>query len=81
MADKEKIKEKAMADKAKEEIERQKNKESTLRCVNCFKRLAIPVKAERYTCPNCGVEYMIGWRGVGMRQAKIKGTPIPGKHV
>lgn len=70
----------AKKEEEKAQIQREKDKDTTLRCVNCFTRLVIPAKAERITCLQCGVEYMIGWRGKGKKQAKIKGTPIPGKH-
>jgi predicted RNA-binding Zn-ribbon protein involved in translation (DUF1610 family) len=46
-------------------------KDVTLRCLNCFDRLKVPPKADRLKCPNCGVEYVITWRG---SQAKIAGT-------
>jgi len=68
-------------EEGKSPIKRREAQDTTLRCVNCFTRLTIPGKAERATCSKCGVEYMIGWRGKGKKQAKIKGTPIPGKHI
>ncbi len=46
-----------------------------LRCLNCFNRMDIPPNAKSFTCPNCKVEYYIGWRG---GQAKILGTPETG---
>ena len=46
-----------------------------LRCLNCFNRMDIPPNAKMFTCPNCKVEYYIGWRG---GQAKILGTPETG---
>jgi DNA-directed RNA polymerase subunit RPC12/RpoP len=54
--------------------------DTTLRCLNCFKRMGIALGTERIKCANCGEEYIIGWRGKGKRQAKILGQPIPGKH-
>ena len=65
----------------KSEIERVREKQSVLRCVNCFERMKIQSATKRIICPSCGVEYMIGWRGKKKRQAKILGTPIPGKHI
>ncbi len=53
-------------------------KQVTLRCLNCFIRIKVPPKADKLTCPNCGVEYVISWRippGGGGLQAKIAGTP------
>lgn len=47
------------------------DKDITLRCLNCFLRLKVPPKANKLACPNCGVEYVITWRG---KQAKIAGT-------
>ena len=45
--------------------------EQKVRCLNCFVRIPVPRRAERITCPKCGVEYVIAWRG---SQAKIAGT-------
>jgi len=52
--------------------------EQKVRCLNCFMRIPVPLKAERLTCPKCEVEYVITWRGP---QAKIVATaksPCPG---
>lgn len=52
-------------------------KENTLRCLNCFIRIKVPPKADKLTCPNCKVEYVISWRlppGGAYKQAKIAGT-------
>jgi predicted RNA-binding Zn-ribbon protein involved in translation (DUF1610 family) len=46
-------------------------KDTTLRCLNCFVRLKVPEKVNRLKCHSCGVEYVITWRG---NQAKIAGT-------
>jgi Zn finger protein HypA/HybF involved in hydrogenase expression len=73
-----------MAEKGAETEKKRLGREgqdNTLRCLNCFNRVVIPPKVERYTCPHCGVEFIIGWRGIGARQAKIRGVPIPGKHI
>ena len=42
-----------------------------LRCLNCSERMEIPQKAKLFTCPQCKLEYYIGWRD---GQAKILGT-------
>ncbi len=46
-------------------------KEQKVRCLNCFVRISVPPGTERLTCPKCGIEYVIYWRG---SQAKIAGT-------
>lgn len=45
-------------------------KAQKVRCLNCFERIEVPSKAERLACPNCGVAYVIAWRG---SQPKIAG--------
>ena len=45
--------------------------EQKVRCLNCFVRIPVPPRVEKITCPKCGVEYVITWRG---SQAKIAGT-------
>ena len=50
---------------------RKQERDQLLRCLNCFKRMQIPSKAEFYTCPQCGIKYEIAWRG---GQAKILGV-------
>jgi predicted RNA-binding Zn-ribbon protein involved in translation (DUF1610 family) len=50
---------------------RKQERDDLLRCLNCFKRMKIPAKAEFYTCPQCGIKYEIAWRG---GQAKILGV-------
>lgn len=45
-------------------------KEEVVRCLNCFKRIEVPPKAEKLTCPHCGVKYVMAWRG---SSAKIAG--------
>ncbi len=47
-------------------------KAQKVRCLNCFKRIEVPVKTEKLDCPNCGVAYVIAWR---KDQPKIAGTP------
>jgi predicted RNA-binding Zn-ribbon protein involved in translation (DUF1610 family) len=68
----------------KNQMRKQDNKieeqDTTLRCLNCFKRIKIELGAERIKCANCGEEFIIGWRGKRKKQAKILGQPIPGKH-
>jgi predicted RNA-binding Zn-ribbon protein involved in translation (DUF1610 family) len=44
--------------------------EQKLRCLNCYVRITVPPKTQKLTCPKCGVEYVIAWRG---SQAKIAG--------
>ncbi len=44
--------------------------EQKVRCLNCYNRIPVPPKTQKLTCPNCGVEYVMGWRG---SQAKIVG--------
>ena len=43
--------------------------DTTLRCLNCFKRIKIELGTERIKCPSCGEEFIIGWRGKGKKQA------------
>jgi predicted RNA-binding Zn-ribbon protein involved in translation (DUF1610 family) len=50
---------------------RKQERDNVLRCLNCFGRMEIPQKAKQYTCPNCKMEYYIGWRE---GQAKILGS-------
>ncbi len=50
---------------------RKQERDNVLRCLNCFGRMEIPLKAKEYTCPNCKMEYYIGWRE---GQAKILGS-------
>jgi len=45
-------------------------KEEVIRCLNCFKRVEVPPQADRLTCPQCGVKYVIAWRD---KSAKIAG--------
>ena len=49
---------------------RKQPRDRVLRCLNCFTRMDIPPRAERFTCPKCKTEYEIGWRA---GQAKISG--------
>ena len=49
---------------------RKQPRDRVLRCLNCFARMDIPTRAERFTCPKCRTEYEIGWRA---GQAKIMG--------
>jgi len=49
---------------------RKQPRDRLLRCLNCFTRMDIPLKAEFYTCPKCGTKYEIAWRA---GQAKILG--------
>ena len=72
-----------MATRKAREVERKKATEqgTTLRCLNCFKRIEIKSGTERITCFGCGEEFIIGWRGKRKGQAKILGVPIPGKHI
>ncbi len=44
--------------------------EQKVRCLNCFVRIKVPSKAQKLTCPNCGVQYVMAWRG---SQPKIAG--------
>ena len=47
-----------------------------VRCLNCFVRIEVPPGAQKLTCPNCKVEYVIHWIGkLGSeeQQAKIMG--------
>lgn len=46
-----------------------------VRCLNCFTRVGVPQGTKRLTCPECGIEYIIFWRG---DQPKIAGTPPRG---
>jgi predicted RNA-binding Zn-ribbon protein involved in translation (DUF1610 family) len=50
---------------------RKQERDDLLRCLNCFKRMKVPTRAELYTCPECGIKYEIAWRG---GQAKILGV-------
>ena len=49
---------------------RKQPRDQLLRCLNCFTRMDVPLNAERYTCPQCKIEYEIAWRA---GQAKILG--------
>ena len=50
---------------------RKQERDNILRCLNCFERMEIPLKAKEFTCPKCKLQYHIGWRD---GQAKILGT-------
>jgi predicted RNA-binding Zn-ribbon protein involved in translation (DUF1610 family) len=52
-------------------VMRKHERDNVLRCLNCLERMEIPLKAKRFTCPKCKLEYYIGWRD---GQAKILGT-------
>jgi predicted RNA-binding Zn-ribbon protein involved in translation (DUF1610 family) len=58
----------------------ERGQDTTLRCLNCFRRISLSPGTTRITCPGCGEDFIIGWRGKGNKQAKILGVPIPGKH-
>ena len=47
---------------------RQQKRDDIPRCLNCFVRMEIPLKAKQFICPKCKMEYYIGWRD---EQAKI----------
>ena len=49
---------------------RKQARDQLLRCLNCFTRMDIPLKAETFTCPKCTQKYEIAWRA---GQAKILG--------
>jgi predicted RNA-binding Zn-ribbon protein involved in translation (DUF1610 family) len=49
---------------------RKQPRDRVLRCLNCFARMDIPPKKDKFTCPKCNAEYEIGWRA---GQAKILG--------
>jgi hypothetical protein len=34
-----------------------------VRCLGCFERFRPPLGAERATCPGCGLEWHISWKG------------------
>lgn len=40
-----------------------------VRCQNCFERFWPPLGAEKATCPACGFEWYISWKG---KLAKIR---------
>ena len=50
---------------------RKQPRDRVLRCLNCFARMDIPPRADRYICPKCETEYEIAWRA---GQAKILGV-------
>ncbi len=50
---------------------RKQERDNLLRCLNCFERMEIPLKAKQYICQKCKMEYYIGWRD---GQAKILGS-------
>ena len=50
---------------------RKQERDNILRCLNCFERMEIPLKAKQITCSKCKMEYYIGWRD---GQAKILGS-------
>ncbi len=50
---------------------RKQERDNILRCLNCFERMEIPLKAKQFTCQKCKMEYYIGWRD---GQAKILGS-------
>ena len=45
--------------------------EDQVRCLNCFERIKVPPKTQKLTCPKCGEQYVIAWRG---SRAKIQGS-------
>ena len=49
---------------------RKQPRDRVLRCLNCFARMDIPPKVDKFNCPKCNAEYEIGWRA---GQAKILG--------
>jgi hypothetical protein len=38
-----------------------KSREGEVRCLNCFERFRPEKKAERATCPSCGIEWRISY--------------------
>ncbi|MHC4134082.1 MAG: hypothetical protein ACYTDU_21490 [Planctomycetota bacterium] len=38
-----------------------KSREGQVRCLNCFERFRPAKKAERATCPSCGIEWRISY--------------------
>lgn len=42
-----------------------------VRCLECFDRVEVPLKATEMKCPNCGTKYLIYWPAPDI--AKIKG--------
>lgn len=42
-----------------------------VRCCNCFYRIPVPPRAERASCPKCGIEYRLAW--VDPEQPLIRG--------
>jgi hypothetical protein len=41
---------------------RKQPRDRVLRCLNCFVRMDIALRAKRYTYTKCGTEYEIAWR-------------------
>jgi rRNA maturation endonuclease Nob1 len=56
----------------REEMVMKQTKQSRIgevRCHNCFVRFRPPPGAEKATCPACGFEWLISWKG---KLAKIR---------
>lgn len=48
-----------------------KIREGEIRCLNCFSKFKPEPKAEKATCPKCGIRWRISWVHEGF--AKIRG--------